>query len=280
MRDRRRNLDHVKPDLQDGMLFHHARVPIYVLTVDGDDGQRKMHCSTVFRGLDLSPIFVHGFLWDDLPSEKLYSPWKNIVFAKRSLSDPEIAVYLGHRKIWAQIAAGQSKVALVVEDDFAIIDENKFLHVLANASHSGPWEILKLFDFAPKKIVASHEWHGMTLVDYKYPAAGCVAYLITRDAARRMLRRQRFYRPVDEDISWCWEFDLRVRSLSPNIVAEISHTLGGSLIEDRRSALRQRKNPFRSFVGMILAVIKQVRARRHLDRIRANCVAWPPQSPE
>lgn len=273
-------MDDIALQIRGRTQVHTSSVPIYVLTVDDDDGQRKMHCSTIFKKLKLKPNFVRGFLWSSLPSERLYSPWKNFIFAKRRLSDQEVAVYLGHRKIWAQIVKGQSEVALVVEDDLAILDEHKFLHVIANASTSRSWDILKLFDFAPKQIVASHEWQGVTIVDYKYPASGCVAYLITRNAARRMLQRRRFYRPVDEDMSWCWEFDLLVRSVSPNIVAEVSHKLGGSLIEESRLDLRKRKNLWRSLTGMILAVVKQIRARRHLDRTLALGSSFRRQPPD
>jgi len=242
-------------------------VPIYVLTVDEEGGQRKMHCWTVFNRLKLNPTFVQGFRWDNLPSNRVYSPWRNLVFSKRSLSAQEVAVYLGHRKIWLQILEGQSEVALVVEDDLSITDSDKFAVVLEKATGPRYWDILKLFDFAPKEILASHEWNGIRIVDYKYPPSGCVAYLITRDAAQRLLQRRHVYRPVDEDISWCWEFGLCVRSIFPNIVEEVSHKLGGSLIEDSRFALRKRKKLLRSLLGIVLNIIKQIRARHHLHRI-------------
>lgn len=252
-------------------------VPIYVLTVDQEGGQRREHCLTIFERIQITPIFVQGLLWDSPVLTQEYSFWKNLIFSKRSLSVQEIAVYLGHRKIWAQIAAGPSDVALVAEDDLSIIDPTTFLHVLNNAFDYKDWSILKLFDFAPKKIVASHDWHGVKIVDYKYPASGCVAYLITRDAARRLLQRRRIFRAVDKDISYCWEFDLTVRSVSPNIVTEVSHKLGGSLIENSRLDLRRRKNLLRSLVGMVLALVKQIRARRHLNRILANTAPFPDQ---
>ncbi len=245
-------------------------VPIYVLTVDEENGQRKAHCAAVFEGLKLKPIFITGFRWDNLPSDNAYSVWKNRFFTKRSLSDQEVAVYLGHRKIWSKILDSRNEVSLIVEDDLSIIDHCNFFNVMEGASSSLSWDILKLFDFAPKRIVATHDWHGVKIVDYKYPASGLVAYLITRDAASRLLKRQRFFRPVDEDISWCWEFDLCVRSVSPNIVDEVSHQLGGSLIEESRFAERQRKNLLRSLVGMASAGVKQIRARRHLKRILSH----------
>ncbi len=254
-------------------------VPVYVLTVEDEGGTRRRHCVTMFESMNLVPKFVQGFLSDSPEMFQSYSTWKNLIYSKRSLSPQEVAVYLGHRKIWGQIVAGQSKVALVAEDDLSVVDAAVFLHVLRNAQDCADWNILKLFDFAPKKIMASRDWHGLNIVDYKYPASGCVAYLITRDAAKRLLQRRHFYRAVDEDLSWCWEFDLKVRSISPNIVAEVSQHLGGSLIETGRLALRRRKNPLRSCVGLIVAAVKQRRARRHLHRILAQPASLPSQPP-
>ncbi|MGR6467193.1 glycosyltransferase family 25 protein [Rhizobium sp. PAMB 3182] len=241
--------------------------PIYVLTIDAADGPRRQHCTTMFNRLRMQFDFVQGVRSGDVFGMGIYSPWLNYLLSKRSLSAAEIAVYLGHRKIWKRVAEGGSDVALVVEDDLLISDTEAFGHVMRNASDHAAWDILKLFDFLPKKIVARHEWKGVTIVDYKYPASGCVAYLITRDAARRLLERKRIFRPVDEDFSWCWEFGLRVRSVSPNIVSEVSHTLGGSLLEDSRRNVRRRKNLLRSLVGMVIAGVKQLSARRHLARI-------------
>lgn len=255
-------------------------VPIYVLTVEKEGGQRRVHCFASFNRLNLTPIFVQGFLLNNPHLSQDYSSWRNLLFAKRSLSVQEISVYMGHRKIWAQIAAGQSEVAFVAEDDVSVIDETTFLHVLDKAGDHKDWDILKLFDFAPKKIVATHDWHGLKIVDYKYPASGCVAYLMTREAARRLLQRKRFYRQVDEDISWSWEFDLRVRSVSPNIVGEVSDKLGGSLIEDSRLALRRHKNRLRSTVGMFWALVKQIRARRHLRRILTQTAQFHEKTPK
>jgi GR25 family glycosyltransferase involved in LPS biosynthesis len=254
-------------------------VPIYVLTIDKDGGQRKVHCADTFERLNLTPIFVQGFLLNDPHLTQEYSSWRNLLFAKRSLSAQELSVYMGHRKIWTQIVAGQNEVAFVAEDDLSIIDATAFLHVLDNAGDHKAWDILKLFDFAPKKIVASHDWHGLKIVDYKYPASSAAAYLMTREAARRLLQRKRFYRPVDEDVSWSWEFDLRVRSVSPNIVGEVSDKLGGSLIEDSRLALRRHKNRLRSIVGIFWTLVKQIRARRHLRRILTNTASFPDQPP-
>ncbi len=185
------------------------------------------------------------------------------------MSATEIAVYLGHRKIWKAICDQQHEVALILEDDAAIIDHADFETALQNAHDTRTWDILNFFDYKPKPIKYVQEWCGLTIVDYKYPASGCVAYLITKDAATKLLERKSIYRPVDEDLSWCWEFGLRVRSVSPNVCAEQSDRLGGSLIEQDRAAARFKTPLVRRFIGLVQAAVKQVCARRHLAKIIA-----------
>jgi GR25 family glycosyltransferase involved in LPS biosynthesis len=242
--------------------------PIFSLTIDPPDGPRRKNCSRFFHENSLPFEFVEGFRADAACDLGAYSRLRNFLWSKRSLSRAEIAVYLGHRKIWQTIVERGIDVALVVEDDFSVLDLPAFRTVLGHAGDHATWDILKLFDFAPKRVVASHAWNGLTIVDYKYPASGCVAYLVTRDAATRLLARKALFRPVDEDISCCWEFGLVVRSVLPNIVEETSETLGGSLLEGSRQALRQSRNPLRRVIGVLLAGVKQIRARQHLRRNR------------
>lgn len=249
------------------MMTAPGHIPIYVLGVEDADGPRRRHVREEFGRLDYSFTFVEGLRAGDPQIWPGYSPWRNFLFSKRSLSATEIAVYLGHRRIWRAIAAGADEVALVAEDDLAITEPAAFADVMRHAGDHAAWDILKLFDFAPKPVINRQSWHGLEIVDYKYPASGCVAYLMTRDAARRLLERRKIYRQVDEDMSWCWEFALRVRSISPNICAEVSHRLGGSLIEESRVVAKRRSNLVRSLIGNVIAGFKQVHARRYLARI-------------
>lgn len=247
-----------------------GHIPIYVLGIDDAGGARRRHVEREFARLGYSFTLVDGLRAGGPEIQLGYSRWRNFLASKRSLSATEIAVYLGHRKIWREIASGAHEVALVAEDDLAILDPAAFAHVMQHAADHAAWDILKLFDFAPKPVVNRQDWHGLEIVDYKYPASGCVSYLMTRDAARRLLERRKIFRPVDEDLSWCWEFALRVRSIVPNVCTEVSHQLGGSLIEESRVVAKRQSSLVRSLVGIVVAGLKQVRARRYLARIIAR----------
>lgn len=246
-----------------------GHVPIFMLTVDGAEGHRRRHVQKHFMEMGLDVIFVEGLRANSPEVRSSYSAWRNRAFAKRRMTATEVAVYLGHRRIWEIIRRHGHDVALVLEDDACVIDSGALRGVLYNARNRRIWDVLKLFDYKPKPIKNTQDWHDFTIVDYKYPASGCVAYLITGNAADALLQRRSIYRPVDEDMSWCWEFGLMVRSISPNICTEASDRLGGSLIEPDRAAARRNTPLLRRLNGFFLAAVKQVRAKRYLARVIA-----------
>src|SRR5690606_29912904 len=115
-------------------------------------------------------------------------------------------------------------------------------------SRSEAWDIVKFFDVWSKPVIASITLGSTKFVCRKYPPNGAVGYLINANAARVLLSRKRIFRPVDEDISRPWEFDLRVWSTESNLVTEISKSHGGSLLEEERKQeeIHQRRNPIRN----------------------------------
>ena len=233
-------------------------IPIYALTIDPIGGSRRVHCHQEFlkRGLDFT--FINGLTGDNLEVDKIYSKTKNLLFSKRSLTKSEIACYLGFRKIWKIFLDSGEDVCLIVEDDFKIVNELAFKKILNSSNDHNSWDILKLFDFKPKKILNEESWNGVSIVDYKYPASGCVAYLITRKAAKNLLKRKKIFRAVDEDFSNCWEMGIRVRSINPNPIIEISHEVGGSNLEKERSNKKKQTNAGRRIWGILLQMRKQI----------------------
>lgn len=187
---------------------------------------------------------VRGFVPGDAGLEGLYDRVRNRRAMNRRLSDREIAVYGTHRLAWKSIRNGPAPVGVVVEDDFAITDRRRFAEIVDEAARicSGRG-VVKLFDF-PKTganpVVATFAAGSVQLVRWRYPTAGLVAYMITRDTAAKLLARERVFRPVDEDLKYFWEMDLDVWSVSPSPVGEQSDTLGGSLIDHDRRAAKSR----------------------------------------
>lgn len=197
---------------------------------------------------------------------------------KRAMTPGEISVYLGHRRIWQQFLDDGQEVALVLEDDFQIQDDALFSQAIEDAlSITSHWDIVKFFDFRPKKAI--HRWrvNRTDFVTYKYAASGCVAYLINANIARRLLQQRFIYRPIDEDWSHPWEHDLRIISVDPNPVVEIAPALGGSLLEIERKQMKHDcRTLIRSLHGNVLQIEKNIRAflwnreMAHLIRLESS----------
>ena len=119
---------------------------------------------------------------------------------------------------------------------------------------------MKLFDYRPKNIMLTRKIGETDIVAYKYPASGAVCYLINRAAAKSLLSRKKFFRPIDEDMAFPWEFDIRVWSVMPNPVSEISSTLGGSTLETERVITKGAHNVLRSIWGNILQLWKKYKS--------------------
>ena len=73
-----------------------------------------------------------------------------------------------------------------------------------------------------------------------------VAQIVTFDAAKRLLERTtRFDRPVDTYLQLRWQHGVRILTLWPNGVREISSRLGGSLIQEKSNGDRLRRELLR-----------------------------------
>jgi GR25 family glycosyltransferase involved in LPS biosynthesis len=234
---------------------------VFVLTIDAEGGVRRVHAEEELRSNNLQGRFVEGPRKNDAIISAIYSPLRNLIFAKRKLTCGEIAAYAGHRRVWEAFIDCGGDAALIFEDDFHVANQTRFKAVLAEClSLSHTWDIVKFFDFNPKRVVRLRRLATTDLAAYKYPASGAVAYLISSAAARQLLKRGRIYRPIDEDLSWPWEFGLRVWSTQPNLVEEVSKELGGSLLESTRVANKAQRNLCRSVWANVLQGWKLVRA--------------------
>lgn len=190
-------------------------------------------------------------------------------WSKRPPIAAEIAAYATHRIAWRALLDGGGPWALVLEDDFRVLDQEGLRAVIATAADLLPEgrHIVKLFDLpgerergrAVQRTVA-----GIGIVKREHVRAGLVGYLISREGAARFLSRTRVFRVVDEDIKYHWELGLDIWSLTQNLFADGGADLGGSLIDDARKASRKRSF-LRSLKGNLLAAHRDWQSRRSFD---------------
>lgn len=228
-----------------------------------------MSASRQLDAIDCPFSFVEGLTVHDPETTRLYDAELNRKRSKRPLAPTEVAAYASHRKALSQLLESDAEVALVLEDDFRLTEPNAFQSRIAALWQSPvDWDILKLFDFSQRRAVESVAVGDMAIVSHGSPTAGMVGYLITRRGAERLLSRNMIYRQIDEDIKFFWELGLRVLSVHPNLVSEISDQLGGSLIERQRSEVKLKRGWVASLKGLGLTIGRQFGYLRHRNRYR------------
>jgi glycosyl transferase family 25 len=88
---------------------------------------------------------------------------------------------------------------------------------------------------------------------------GMHAQIVTYDAARRLLEStESFDRPVDAYLQLRWKHGVRILTLWPNGVREISSSLGGSLIQEKSNVNRLQREVLRPLYRAKLDIYSRI----------------------
>ena len=174
-----------------------------------------------------------------------------------ALRPAEVATFLSHRKCWQYIVDQGLEAALIVEDDVALA-EPTFRKALSLAmDHLRQGDVIR-FPIKPREVSAldvarSDDSH---LFMPKEIGLGMQCQIVSKEAAERLLSlTERFDRPVDTYLQLVWEHQVRILTVWPSGISEISEGLGGSLIGQRMSLGRKLRQE-------ILRPIYRARLRR------------------
>ncbi len=183
------------------------------------------------------------------------------------LRPSEIATFHSHRACWTRIIEEGLDAALILEDDLRL-DPEVFPKALGLAlSNVQPGDFvrfpIKLREDALREIASTGSIH---MQSYDRIALGMVAQLVTRDAAQALLAAsETFDRPVDDFLQMQWVHNVRVLTVWPSGVREISNELGGSLI-GRNSGFAEKLR--REILRPLYRRKIRALARRNLDASR------------
>lgn len=135
----------------------------------------------------------------------------------------------------------QLDAALILEDDVSL--KEPFFSQAINAAlvHMVQGDVVR-FAFKKRertgKILSSG--NGPCVMLPRHIGLGMQAQLVTREAARTLLEKtQHFDRPVDTYLQLCWVHKVRILTVSPSGIKEVSAELGGSMIVRRKGLLEQ-----------------------------------------
>ncbi|MEX3007446.1 glycosyltransferase family 25 protein [Hoeflea sp. TYP-13] len=258
-------------------MTHVANMTAYVLTFEGAGQRRRSSAGAQMRVIapEIDWQFVSGFNPDDTRLEQHYDTELNRKYSKRPLSQGEIAVYAGHRKMMQMFLESGNPFGLFFEDDFGNLGSAwHWRHLIANiGAVMADGDMLKLFDFGPPRngFVTKRNHGPIELIKPRSVGAGAVAYILSRQGAAKILSRERIYRQIDEDIKYFWELGLDIWTARPSLVGEISASLGGSFLEDGRRKIKYNNRGIGTSVkGNYLALRKFAFGRYHQLRQRAE----------
>ena len=178
------------------------RPDIYVLSLKTAEKRRE----AVRKSLDM---FQLPFQFVDAPDfrtlapeegQKYYKPTKKALKKQRFLQNTEIACALGHQHIYKKISEGKSPFALILEDDaFFLQDPRPLLHALPKIEAATGFDVLLLayvkllekdlsYLYRRLPIRRCYRWENFYFgTPWQQFSSGTVAYVITREAAKKLL---------------------------------------------------------------------------------------------
>jgi glycosyl transferase, family 25 len=217
-----------------------------------------------FPGFSITVI--DGIIAEDSDVDRLIDPKAARRWSKRFPTRAEIATYGTHRIAWREMLDHGFDAAVILEDDFEVVDDGALNAVIAALPeiHGSRMDILKLFDFHSRRKnnpAIVRNLGDLPIVKWHSPHAGMVGYVISADGARKFLKRRQIFRVVDEDIKFYWELGLDVWSTKRHPLIDASNRLGGSLLEPARLSERQRRSLGRSLHGLAITAHRKFRNR-------------------
>lgn len=148
--------------------------------------------------------------------------------------------------------------AVILEDDVEFIKQpNAVIESIINQMDSSG--VMKLYNKRDELCFGREQLLGefSRVTPVRVPL-GFQAQLWSRAAAHEFIEQcKKFYRPVDVDMQYKWQFDFALTLVQPNLVRELSAEVGGSTISLVKSKISWKKI--------------QLEIRRPLFRLKILC---------
>ena len=211
--------------------------------------------SQVQKILSQSPIpseIIYAVDGKKMDEKENSSYKKNIIppFYPFDLRPSEVAAFHSHRKCWKKILDDKLDAGLIFEDDIEFRDLSLRDVIIFLSQHSGKNDYIRLpyrQNENVNKIIA--EKGEMMLFTPQEVALGALAQFVTAGAAEQLLELTRWFdRPIDTYIQMKWHHGIRVLSLWPSCINEISKSLGGSTIQEKTPLTNKLKREIKRFI--------------------------------
>ena len=173
----------------------------------------------------------------------------------KQLNKGEIGCYLSHINAWQAIVDQQLDYAIILEDDVKLTgDINKLFDVVNQMPKD--WDYIKMAEHSRKRRVE----HRQSFADFeritysKVPARTC-AQIVSFEGAKKLLAYQhKILRPIDIDLQYWWEKDLRIFGLMPYL-AEPNEDFGSD-IDAQSMRMKASRKHWRKFIHAVAFLLQ------------------------
>lgn len=176
-----------------------------------------------------------------IPADYLVDKNKQCFFSP--LKSSEIACYMSHISALKQFLSNQDVAyAVILEDDVEFIQQpNAVIESIINQMDSSG--AVKLYNKRDELCFGREQLpDGFRTVTPVRVPLGFQAQLWSRAAAQEFIAQCKyFYRPIDVDMQYKWQFDFPLTLVQPNLVRELSAEVGGSTISPVKSRISWNK---------------------------------------
>ncbi len=223
-------------------------LPLVFVNLDRDAGRRQRLEAELAR-LNLGGQRLHAVWWADLPAaeqDALYSAERNRDQYYKPLVNGEKGCYASHIQAWRQLLASDAPAMVVLEDDVRL-DDRLADGIAAIAALDIPWDMVKLIGRAQEKVRSRRALlPDVALIEYQRVPSMTAGYVVSRAGAARLLQtRVPFGRPIDVDLRFWWENELRILGTLPALLTLDETSLESSIWSERpRVPLLQKLRKF------------------------------------
>ena len=204
-----------------------------------------------FHRLNISAKRLDATWWKTVPTDEanaLYSIDLNKEQYYKPLSNGEKGCYASHIRAWKILLESDAEKIVVLEDDISLNDE--FIKILDAIDKSDQeWDMIKLIGRERnEKIKSSENLLGTKkLIRYNKIPSCTTGYVLSRSGAKKLISsRIPFGRPIDIDLRFFWENDLKILGVHPAAISLADSSTQSSIWTTReKNSFRERMKKFK-----------------------------------
>lgn len=197
------------------------KYPIIYINLN-KDLHRRAKMESQFVQLKINVQRFSAIQWSDLDLDEqneYYSSDLNECEYHIKLLNGEKGCYLSHYKVWQHLLASEYEAMVVLEDDINIgLNFSNSINLIEECNFK--WDMIKLIGRDNEKILnkkaVSDEYN---FISYKRVPSLTAGYVISRSGAEKLVKsRKPFGRPIDVDLRYWWENNLKIYGILPSCI--------------------------------------------------------------